>query len=182
MTIILNALLWIANGFLVIVFFLTDHMATVLLLPAAGVFVYITTPAQRAWALGASGLALAASLIAPEPVPVFLVVVAVISAIALYLEHYNRPAAHWNIVRSLSLYSLAGLGYALWKGLGVSDTIQTDPMMTQGATYLNAIIGIAMYIIPLGIVVLLVQSVLAHPPVGKPEDILTQIRTRGKDR
>ena len=46
MTIILNTLLWIANGFLVIVFFLTDHLATLLLLPAAAVFVYITTPAR----------------------------------------------------------------------------------------------------------------------------------------
>ena len=182
MTIMLNALIWIANGFLVIVFFLADHLASILLLPAAGAFVFITPAAQRAWALGASGLALSASLFAPAPVPVFLVVVALVSAAALFLEHYNRPAAHWNIVRSVSLYSLAGLGFALWRGLRIMDTIQADSMMVQGATYLNAIIGIAMYVIPLGIVALLVQSVLAHPPVGKPEDILTQIRTRGKER
>ena len=182
MTAFLNALCWVVNGFLVIVFFLADHLASILLLPAAGAFVFITPAAQRAWALGASGLALAASLFAPAPVPVFLVVVALVSAAALSLEHYNRPAAHWNIVRSVSLYSLAGLGFALWRGLRIMDTIQADSMMVQGATYLNAIIGIAMYVIPLGIVALLVQSVLAHPPVGKPEDILTQIRTRGKER
>jgi hypothetical protein len=62
------------------------------------------------------------------------------------------------------------------------NSIQADPMMAQGATYLDALVGIAMYVIPLGIVALLAQSVLAHPPVGKPEDLLTQIRTRGKDR
>ena len=182
MIMLTNALIWIANGFLVIVFFLADHLATLLLLPPAAVFVYITTPAQRPWALGASGLALAASLIAPEPVPVFLVVVALVSAIALLLEHYNRPAAHWNIVRSVALYGLMGLGYAVWTGLHVSETLQANPMMAQGATYLDAIVGIAMYVFPLGIVVLLAQSVLAHPPVGKPEDLLTQVRTRGKDR
>ena len=182
MTIVLNVLYWCVNGFLVVIFFLTDHLATVLLLPAAAAFVYVTPSAQRSWALGASSLALAASLIAPAPVPVFLVVVAFISTVALYLEHYNRPAAHWNVVRSVALYSLAGLGFTLWRDLHVMDTLQTDSMMVQGATYLNAIIGIAMYVFPLGIVVLLAQSILAHPPVGKPEDILNQVRTRGKDR
>jgi hypothetical protein len=182
MTLLSNAPIWVANGFLVIVFFLADHSATAVLLPVAAAFVYITTATQRPWALGASGLALAASLIAPAPVPVFLVVVALVSAVSLYLEHYNRPAAHWNIVRSVSLYSLAGLGYSLWTGLHVSNSIQADPMMAQGATYLDALVGIAMYVIPLGIMVLLAQSVLAHPPVGKPEDLLTQIRTRGKGR
>jgi hypothetical protein len=112
----------------------------------------------------------------------FLVVVALVSAAALALERYNRPAVHWNIVRGVSLYSLAGLGFALWRGLRLVDTIQADPMMAQGAAYLNAIIGIAMYVIPLGLVALLAQSVLAHPPIGRPEDILTQVRTRGKER
>jgi hypothetical protein len=182
MSLLSNAPIWVANGFLVIVFFLVGHLPTVVLLPSAAAFVYITTPAQRSWALGASALALAASMIAPAPVPVSLVVVAVVSAIALSLEHYNRPAAHWNIVRSVALYSLAGLGYALWTGLKVSASLQGDPMMAQGATYLDALVGIAMYVIPLGIVALLAQSVLAHPPVGKPEELLTQIRTRGKVR
>ena len=182
MTIVLNLVYWVANGFLVVIFFLTDHLATVLLLPAAAAFVYITPSAQRSWALGASSLALAASLVAPAPVPVFLVVVALVSAAALFLEHYNRPAAHWNVVRSVALYSLAGLGFTLWQDLHVMDTLQSDSMMVQGATYLNAIIGIAMYVFPLGIVVLLAQSVLAHPPLGKPEDILNQVRTRGKGR
>jgi uncharacterized membrane protein len=119
MILLSNAPIWVANGFLVIVFFLADHSATTILLPAAAAFVYLTTAAQRSWALGASSLVLAASLIAPAPVPVFLVVVALVSAVSLYLEHYNRPAAHWNIVRSVSLYSLAGLGYALWTSLHV---------------------------------------------------------------
>jgi len=84
MTILLNILYWVVNGFLVAIFFMTDHLATVLLLPAAAAFVYITPAAQRSWALGASSLALAASLVAPAPVPVFLVVVALVSAAALF--------------------------------------------------------------------------------------------------
>jgi len=182
MILFLNFLTWVVNGFLVIVYFMADHLATVILLPASAVFVFITPAAQRAWAIGAGLLAVLASLVAPSPVPLFLVLLALASAAALYLEHYNRPAAHWNVVRGISLYSLAGLGYALWSGLHLSVVIQTDPMTNQGATYLNAIIGIAMYVIPLGFVVLLAQSALAHPPVGKPEDLLTQVRTRGKNR
>lgn len=182
MTAVLDALTWVANGFLVLVFFLADHLATVLLLPASAALVFIIPAAQRSWAVGAGALAIAASLAAPAPVPVFLVVVALVSAISLSLEHYNRPAAHWNVVRSVSLYSLAGLGFALWRGMGMADRIQGDPMMAQGAVYLNALIGITMYVIPLGITALLVQSLLAHPPVGRPEDLLNQVRTRGKDR
>ena len=182
MTIILNVVYWIVNGFLVVVFFLADHLATVLLLPAAAVFVYITTFGPAVLGARCKQPGIGSQSVAPAPVPVFLVVVALVSAAALYLEHYNRPAAHWNIVRSVSLYSLAGLGFTIWQNMHVMDTLQTDPMMVQGATYLNAIIGIAMYVFPFGIVVLLAQSVLAHPPLGKPEDILNQVRTRGKDR
>jgi len=182
MTAFLNVMVWIVNGFLVIAFFLVDHLATVILLPAAITFALITPTAQRAWSVGAGLLAILASLAAPAPVPLFLIVVALVSAAALSLEHYNRPAAHWNVVRSIIGYSLAGLGFALWKGLGLVDRVQGDSMMVQGANYLNTIIGIAMYVIPLGIVVLLVQSAIAHPPVGTPENILNQVRTRGKQR
>ncbi len=182
MTGFLNVLIWIINGFLVILFFLVDHLASVLLIPTAVWFVSFTPAAQRGWAVGAGVLAIAASLVAPPPVPIFLAVIALASVVALTLEHYNRPAVLWNIVRSVSLYSLAGLGYTLWRSLRVSDSIQGDVMTSQGAVYLNAIIGIAMYAIPLGIVVLLAQSVLAHPPVGHPEQIITNVRTRGKDK
>jgi hypothetical protein len=182
MTAIFDALTWVLNGFLVICFVLVDHLATLLLLPAAAAFVFVIPATQRGWAIGAGTLAIAASLLAPSPVPLFLGMIALTSAAALYLEHYNRPAVLWNIVRSVSLYSLAGLGYALWQGLRVMDSIQSDVMTSQGGTYLNAIIGIVMYVFPLGIVVLLAQSVLAHPPIGRPEEIITQVRTRGKVR
>ena len=182
MTAIFDVLIWISNGILVIGFFLVDHLATLLLLPAATAFVFVVPAAQRGWAIGAGTLATTASLLAPSPVPLFLGVIALASAASLSLEHYNRPAALWNIVRSISLYSLAGLGYALWRGMRVMDTIQSDVMTSQGATYLNAIIGIAMYVFPLGIVVLLAQSVLAHPPIGRPETIISNVRTRGKER
>jgi hypothetical protein len=180
MTFLINILTWIINGFLVIVFFLVDHLVTVLLLPAAAAFVMVTPAAQRGWAIGAGTLAVAASLISPTPVPIFLGVIALVSSAALYLEHYNRPAVLWNILRSVSLYSLAGLGFSLWRGLRLADSIQDDVMTIQGATYLNAIIGIAMYVIPLGIIILLAQSILAHPPIGRPEEIITNVRTRGK--
>ncbi len=53
-------------------------------------------------------------------------------------------------------------------------------MMAQGAGYLNAIIGIAMYVIPLGFLAMVAQSVWAHPPtIGNPTDLITKVRTRG---
>jgi hypothetical protein len=54
-------------------------------------------------------------------------------------------------------------------------------MMSQGAGYLNALIGIGMYVIPLGWLAMLTQSIWAHPPAqGTPDALITTIRTRGK--
>jgi hypothetical protein len=51
----------------------------------------------------------------------------------------------------------------------------------QRATCLNAIIGIAMYVIPLGFLAMLAQSIWAHPPgPGSPEQLITKVRRRGK--
>ncbi len=64
--------------------------------------------------------------------------------------------------------------------MGLGESVLSDPMMAQGAGYLNAIIGIAMYVIPLGFLAMVAQSVWAHPPtIGNPTDLITKVRTRG---
>ena len=183
LTTIWAAIIWTINGFLVIVYFSVDHVLVIALVISVIVFAAYTPREQRMWAAAAAILAVSASFIAPMPVPLFLLLMSLTGWGAQLLEKYNRPGQRWNTIRWLILYSLAGLGYTAVTYLGLLNvTPTTDPMMAQGAGYLDAIITIAMFIIPLGFLVMVAQSVTALPPApGTPEQMITQVRTRGKD-
>jgi len=179
----LEFLIWVVNGVLVIFFKSIDSLLSIALLVSLGTFVWFSPDEQRSWAVGAGVLSVVTSVIAPPPVPLFLLVMSFGGWIAFFLEKYNQPAMRWNIIRGMSLYAVAGLGFAGYKGLGLGDLAASDPQMAQGAIYLNAIIGIAMYVIPLGFLAMLAQSIWAHPPIpgGQPDQIIGTIRSRGKD-
>ena len=173
--------MWTINGFLVIVYYAVEHIQTLALAVAAILFVVYTSQEQRVWAVGSGVLAILASLFAPAPVPLFLLVMSLAGWAGQWLEQYNKPANHWNTIRGQALYALAGLGFALYRNFGLGSSIASDPMMSQGAGYLNALIGISMYVIPLGWLAMLTQSIWAHPPAqGTPDALITTIRTRGK--
>jgi hypothetical protein len=174
-------LVWTINGFLVLVYYAVDHIQTILLAISALIFVVYVSREQTVWAIGSGTLAITASLIAPAPVPLFLLVMSLAGWAGQWLEQYNKPANHWNTIRGQALYAIAGLGFALYRNFGLGASIATDPMMSQGAGYLNALIGIGMYVVPLGWLAMLTQSIWAHPPAqGAPDGLITNIRTRGK--
>ena len=176
-------LIWGVNGLMVVFFSLGDHFLTIFLGISTGAFIWLSPNEQRDWSIGASVLALVASVFSPAPIPIFLVVMSLGGWVALYMEKYNLPATRWNVIRGISLYAVLGLGYALYKGFDVANAIATDPQMGQGAIYLNAIIGIALYAVPLGFLVMISQSIWAHPPTpgGNPASLIGTIRARGKD-
>ena len=179
-TLATERLIWTVNGLLAILYSLIDHLTALAFALALAAFVITTPREQRAWAIGAGILSIAARLIAPSPVPLFLLVMILGGWATVMLEQYNRPAQRWNVIRGLALYALAGVGFTLYRNLGLGESVLADPMMAQGAGYLNAIIGIAMYVIPLGFLAMAAQSVWAHPPApGTPSDLITKVRTRG---
>lgn len=172
---------WTLNGFLVLVYYAVDHIQTLLLAVSTLLFVLSISKEQRGWAVGSGAIAITASLIAPAPVPLFLLVMSLAGWAGQWLEQYNKPANHWNTIRGQALYATAGLGFAFYRNFGLGASIADDPMMSQGAGYLNALIGIGMYVIPLGWLAMLTQSIWAHPPAqGTPDGLITSIRTRGK--
>ncbi len=179
----MERLIWVVNGLMVVFFSVGDHLLTLLLAGSTGAFIWFSTNEQRDWAIGTGVLSLVASAFAPAPIPIFLLVMSLGGWVALYMEKYNLPATRWNIIRGVSLYAVLGLGYALYKGFDVASAIATDPQMGQGAIYLNVIIGIALYAVPLGFLVMLAQSIWAHPPTpgGNPANLIGTIRSRGKD-
>ena len=173
--------IWTINGFLVMVYSAANHIQTITLAVATILFAAYTSKEQKVWAVASGAMAILASLFAPAPVPLFLLVMSLAGWAGTWLEQYNKPAQHWNTIRGQALYALAGLGFAMYRNFGLGSSIASDPMMSQGAGYLNALIGIGMYVIPLGWLAMLTQSIWAHPPAqGTPDALITTIRTRGK--
>ena len=175
--------IWVINGLLVVFFSTGDHLLQLALGISSGAFIWYSPLEQRGWSMGASVLAVIASVFSPAPVPAFLLAMSLGGWAALSLEKYNRPALRWNIVRGISLYAVSGLGYALYRSMELGNAIAADPQMAQGAGYLNALIGLALYLIPLGFLVMLAQSIWAHPPApgGRPAELISTVRSRGKD-
>jgi len=181
MSFLINIMFWIANGFLVLVYFIVQNLATLGLVFSCALFVIKNPHEQKTWAASSGALGLIASILAPFPVPLFLLLLSLVGWIVLYLEQYNPLDRQWDIIRGLGLYGLIGIGYAAYQLSNLAERIMTDPMTAQGGGYLNAIIGIVTYIFPLGILAFWAQAVFAHPPgVGRPEEILKKVRTRGK--
>lgn len=183
---------WLANGFLVIVFTLAEHVVSLLLLvPLDWLIVSLPKVAgqyyrkeYRPYLIGASGLSFIASIAAPQPVPVFMLIMAVASVVALLIEQgYNPAEMYWTIVRGIALYALAGLGYALFQfyltSMVTANDPNTGPFMIQGQNYLGIMVAIAMYGMPVVYLGLLAKELLAHPPAGRPNDVVGKIRTGG---
>ena len=174
-------LIWALNGILVILYTAVGNLHAIGVALSSIFFVASTPHEQKAWAAGSACLALAAALITPVPVPTFLLVMSISGWVGLYLEQYNRIAQRWNLIRGQALYSLAGLGFALYRTFGLGNAISNDTMMMQGAAYLNGLIGIAMYVIPIGFLAWLAQNIWAHPPTpATPEELINTVRTRGR--
>lgn len=181
MSALLRQFIWTLNGMLVILYSAAGHFPSLLLAVSAVLFMTAAPQEQRIWAAGSGALAVLASLAAPAPVPIFLLAISLAGWAAWKLEQYNRPAQHWNTIRGQALYALAGLGFAMFRRFGIEDAAASDPVLSQGAGYVNALVGVGMYIIPIGWMAMLTQSILAHPPgMRTPEAMITNIRTRGR--
>ena len=179
----MERLIWVINGLMVVLFSVGDHFLTLALGISVGAFIWFSPREQASWSISAAVLSVAASAFSPAPIPMFLLIMSLAGWVVLFMEKYNLPAVRWNIIRGISLYAVLGLAFALYKGFNIAGAIATDPQMGQGAIYLNAIIGIALYAIPLGFLVILAQSIWAHPPTpgGRPADLIGTVRSRGKD-
>jgi hypothetical protein len=172
-------LYYLLNGFMALLWLLLDHILLVLLVVPLLSLASMAPKEQRPWTLGTSGLVLVASAIAPAPVPFLLLLMAVAGWLATRLEKFNTLAMYWNTARGLAIYSLAGLGFTAFQVMASST--DGSPLLTQGQVYLTTMAAFAMYLIPLGYLALLVQTLFAHPPLqGKPGELIHTIRSRGK--
>jgi hypothetical protein len=173
--------IWVVNGLLVLLFAAVDNLAF-LLQVGLSVYLYLQArPEYRQSTFATLAVALAAGLLAPNPVPLFLTLMSVSAIFVNLTDKYSPAASFWNSVQNLGIYSGAGLFYAIWQGVGYQlISSNADPAIAQGLVYLNAVFGIAMIVLPVGFMGWAAKSLWAHPPaIGTPRQIF-DIRTRGR--
>ncbi len=173
--------LWVLNGFLILLYLAAEHFLAILLAPGLYLLWKNAPTAQRSWMGGTAVLSLAASLLAPPVVGIWLSLMSYGAILALRLEKFNPEALSWRVVSGIAAYALIGIGFSMYQGLSPA---LLDPYGTfaQGKGYLDVIVSLAVFLGPLGFVGLLVQALFAHPPLeGTPEDIIYSVRTRGSE-
>ncbi len=176
-------LIWTLNGFLAVVYTAAEHWY--LLALAGGVAALYLHPVvqkgaeeHRRWLLGSAVVLLGAVVFSPAAIGALAAGMAWAGLAALRLERFNPRLLYWRIVQGLGLYGLIVLGVLAYHALVASAPPE---MLGGGQAYLEIIASIALYAYPLGFLAMLAQAVFAHPPVSRPEDLITTIRTRGKD-
>ncbi len=171
--------LWLVNGMLTLLWLTVDNFWLLSLIPAQGFLVWTAPKDQQRWTLGVAGLVLLAAGLAPFPVALLLLVMTLSGLLARRLERLNPQNTHWNTVRALALYALLGLAYSVYRFFILPSV--SDPAVLQAEGYLSAISSIALYLLPVGFLALLAQSIFVHPPIpAQADDLLFRFRSRGK--
>jgi hypothetical protein len=115
-------------------------------------------------------------------VPLFILAMAALAVIAIRIERFNPGMLRWRVTGGLALYALIGLGFAIYQDLVNHMAVGDGGLLERGQSYLNIIVSIAVYAFPLGFLVLLAQTIWAHPPtLGAPNDLINTVRSRGKN-
>ena len=179
-----TGIVWVINGFLVTLYLAVDHILVILLTISVTAFAFHAPKEHRNWAIGAGALAILASFFSPQPVPALMLAMSGVGWVVQYLEQYNRTAQRWNTIKGVIVYSLLGLTYTVVLVSGYLDPAHySDPMMVQGMGYMATIATIAMFVTPFVFIGMAVQTTVALPPApgGSPEQLITRVRTRGKN-
>ena len=171
--------IWLLNGILALAYLTVEHITVVLLAFPLYWLIATTEKAQRPWMMGASAMALAGGMFGSVAVGLWLLVMASASVLTIRLEKFNPHTLRWRVAGGIAAYALIGLGAAIYKLL--APAMMSDSFFAQGQVYLSTIVGVATIIAPVGFLGMLVQAVWAHPPLeGSPEEMYSQIRTRGR--
>jgi hypothetical protein len=185
-------LIWIANGGLVVAFWLADHLLLLAAIPALYLLVAQARQEQRGYTLIAGGLALLASLLVPPPIPLIILAMAWAGVGAVKVDRFNPDSLRWRVVGGLALYAVAALAWTAysayvaglsaeqWGALFAAD--EAAATIAQGRSFLNTISVWGLWIIvPLGYFSLLLQGIFVHAPLSaSPEKLIQMVRARGE--
>jgi len=180
---LLAPFLYILNGCLLVLYLVVERLASVLLVAALAWLGNQSPTQHKQWHIGISVLAILTSLIAPAPIPVLLLVMALAANLALLAEKFQPASLHWRSISGFALYCLMGLGVSAFNLYIQSQAVQ-DAQLAIGQSYISVIASVALYGYPLGYLGMLAQGLLVHPPFpgsGKPADLVHALRSRRQD-
>ena len=191
-SILKTAALYEVNGLLALVYVLWANGAGLVAVGACVILLVKAPESQRVWILSVSILVMLAAFVAPAPVPVLMAGMAMAGMVAVLLDQFSPDTLRWRVVGALALYAGAALGYMLYGRYlaGVDATAWAEAIggqqeaqatLSQGRAFLNTLATWGLWLIlPLGYLSLLVEGLLAHPPVGtRPAETISAVRTRG---
>jgi hypothetical protein len=178
---------WALNGLLATLYLLAEHWALVAVLPLLGYLLVNSSasphPAVEGQArvmrpalLGAAGLALAAVVFAPRPVPYLMAGLLGVGVVALRLDGYRPDETLWSLIQSVILYALVGLGARVLTFLldnGGAEGIN------GGVNYLAVLVSFTLWLMPITQAGMLVKNLLVHAPAGAdPYTVISRARER----
>ncbi len=176
---------WVLNGFLATLYLLAEHFALVVVLPLLAYLIVSSTKrlgtegqaqVMRPALLGAAGLALAAVVFAPKPVPYLMAGLLGVGAVVLRLDGYRPDETLWSLIQSVILYALVGLGARVLLFLLANGG---DEFLNGGVNYLAVLVSFALWLMPITQAGMLVKNLLVHAPTGAdPYTVITRARER----
>jgi hypothetical protein len=182
MSSILLPFIWLINGLLVLFFLLLDHIVTVLLVPVLAWLIYTASEDHRNWYAVTGVVSIIATFAAPAPLPTIILILYVLTAAAVRFERFNQRNLRWQANAMMLVHSAAAVGYTIYAAYSRSVPPQITGDMGAFLAQSGIFFNLVAFWVPLGYVALLIRSVLAHPPLPKtPTDMITTIRTRGRD-
>jgi len=179
------------NGILLIAYVMWEQIAALVVAGAAVELVRKAPESQRMWVLVVLCFVILGAFLAPAPVPILLAGMTIAGLIAVSIDRFNPDMLRWRAVGALGIYSLAALAYLFYgrylesvdatawaEAIGGQEAAQNT--LAQGRSFLNTLATWGLWLIlPMGYLSLLVQGILAHPPMGaRPADTITAVRTR----
>jgi hypothetical protein len=164
-----------------------------MLLPAAALL-FKQSKGLWLWTLGALGLALAATLVVPAPVPLVIPAMAWAAFVAVRLERFNPETLFWQAIGGLALYAATALALTAYARYAASVDAaawaatfadgEAGQLFASGRPYLATAATLALWLVgPAGYFTLLFRTLLVHPPTAvSPDELMTAIRTGINDR
>ena len=177
---LLTPFVWLLNGVLVVLYSLVLHWQAALLAPVLAWLCLSGPEEHRPWAVGIAVAAMFSAVMAAQPVPLLLLVIALSGSSALFLERINPAALHWRIIAGIALYTLIGVGVTAFQ-VYLENIAGENLLVAQGQAYIGILAAVGLYGFPLGFLALLAQGLLVHPPLpgkGSPEELIHQLRAK----
>lgn len=107
-----DALTWVVNGLLAVIYVLCDRIFILLLVLPLAYLLGRAPGEQRPWITASGTLALLAAGFVPPPVLLLLTFLAWAGALAVKLDRFNPKGLRWRASGGIALYALAALGFS----------------------------------------------------------------------